>query len=236
MMNILQVNNLTKVYKTNKDKNRGIFGVSFEVKQGSFHAFIGENGAGKTTTIKSIIGSFTDYQGEILINGINVLKPEAKSKLGYVPENAIFPKELTVWEYLYSLALLSGVNKAQAKNKIETFLEKFEITNLKNAKPSNFSSGQKKKVLLIQALLNDPEIIILDEPAANLDPTARYELFSLLNELHAEGKTILISSHVLSEIDKYVDSFTLIHNGSIILSGDKTQSLESIFYEKIIKA
>lgn len=86
----------------------------------------------------------------------------------------------------------------------------------------------------MQALINDPELIILDEPAANLDPTARYQLFKLLSQLHNEGKTIFISSHNLSEIDKYVDSYTLIHKGKIVSSGKKGKSLESIFYEEVI--
>ncbi|SJZ41123.1 ABC transporter ATP-binding protein [Mycoplasmopsis verecunda] len=232
-MNILQVNNLSKHY-VDKKETRGIFNLNFEVKKGSFHAFIGENGAGKTTTIKSIIGSYHNYDGEIVINEINAKNPESKAKLGYVPENAIFPKELTTWNYLYSLALLSGINKSQAKEKINNLLDKFEIQNLANSKPYTFSSGQKKKVLLIQALLNNPDLIILDEPAANLDPTARYQLFTLLKELHNEGKSIFISSHVLSEIDKYVDSYTLIHKGKIVDSGIKNKPLEEIFYEKVI--
>ncbi len=90
-------------------------------------------------------------------------------------------------------------------------------------------------MLLIQALLHDPKLLILDEPAANLDPTARYELFSLLKNLNEnEGITILISSHVLSEIDKYVNSVTLIHNGHIVYSGSKKGHLETLFYEKVI--
>ncbi|TNK95545.1 multidrug ABC transporter ATP-binding protein, partial [Mycoplasmopsis pullorum] len=102
-------------------------------------------------------------------------------------------------------------------------------------KPFNFSSGQKKKILLIQALITNPELIILDEPAANLDPTARFNLFKLLKELNKNGTTIFISSHVLSELDQYVDSLTLIHQGQILYSGVKKESLESIFYEKVIK-
>nr|WP_318032696.1 AAA family ATPase [Mycoplasmopsis bovis] len=125
--------------------------------------------------------------------------------------------------------------KKQADTKIKQFLKLFNIEDLINDKPYNFSSGQKKKVLLIQALLHDPKLLILDEPAANLDPTARYELFSLLKNLNEnEGITILISSHVLSEIDKYVNSVTLIHNGHIVYSGSKKGHLETLFYEKVI--
>ncbi|WP_406616796.1 ABC transporter ATP-binding protein [Mycoplasmopsis adleri] len=228
---VLQVNNLTKVYDK---KNHGVHNASFNVKQGEFHAFIGENGSGKTTTIKSIIGAYYNFQGQILIDNISNRKAESKSILGYVPESTNFPKELTTYEYLNSFALLSGIPKSEIKDKIDYFLNKFNINDLRNLKPYNFSSGQKKKVLLIQALLTDPKLIILDEPSAYLDPTARFELFQTLNELKSEGKTIFISTHVLAEVDKYADSLTLIHNGEIKYNGPKYDSLENIFYEKVI--
>ncbi|AMD81116.1 multidrug-like ABC transporter ATP-binding protein [Mycoplasmopsis canis PG 14] len=232
--NILEAKNLTKIYSNSKEKT-GIFNLNFNVPKGSFHAFIGENGAGKTTTIKSIIGSYINFEGDVTINGINIRDYKSRRALGYIPENAIFPKELTVQEYLRYLGQLHGTPKKDLDNKIDAMLKEFEIEDLKFKKPFNFSSGQKKKVLLIQALLNNPEIIILDEPAANLDPTARFQLFSLLKKLHEKGITIFISSHILSEIDKFVDSLTLIHKGKIVYSGPRYTDLETIFYEKVIK-
>lgn len=232
MDKVLEVINLTKIFSKT---NRGIQDINISVNSGDFHAFIGENGAGKTTTIKSIIGAYPNYSGQILIYGKAIKDASAKSIIGYVPENAIFPKELSVYQYLYNFSILSNIPKKQADTKIKQFLKLFNIEDLINDKPYNFSSGQKKKVLLIQALLHDPKLLILDEPAANLDPTARYELFSLLKNLNEnEGITILISSHVLSEIDKYVNSVTLIHNGHIVYSGSKKGHLETLFYEKVI--
>ncbi|TQF57605.1 multidrug ABC transporter ATP-binding protein [Mycoplasmopsis bovis] len=232
MDKVLEVINLTKIFSKT---NRGIQDINISVNSGDFHAFIGENGAGKTTTIKSIIGAYPNYSGQILIYGKDIKDASAKSIIGYVPENAIFPKELSVYQYLYNFSILSNIPKKQADTKIKQFLKLFNIEDLINDKPYNFSSGQKKKVLLIQALLHDPKLLILDEPAANLDPTARYELFSLLKNLNEnEGITILISSHVLSEIDKYVNSVTLIHNGHIVYSGSKKGHLEILFYEKVI--
>ncbi|ADK69434.1 ABC transporter ATP-binding protein [Mycoplasma mycoides subsp. mycoides] len=232
MKKILEIRNLTKIYSKT---NRGVFNISMNLFDGDFHAFIGENGAGKTTTIKTIIGAHTEYKGHILINNINIKKAEAKSFVGYVPEIALFPKELTSFEYLYNLAILSNISKKEAKQKIYDFLKMFNILNLMNEKPYNFSSGQKKKILLIQALLHDPKVLILDEPAANLDPTARFELFNFLQKINKEKNiTILISSHILSEIDKYVNSVTLIHHGNILYSGIKNKNLEELFYEKVI--
>ncbi|MBN4083384.1 ABC transporter ATP-binding protein [Mycoplasma sp. CSL10137] len=234
MKKILEIKNLKKIFLKS---NRGINEISFSIDAGAFHAFIGENGAGKTTTIKTIIGAYTNYQGNVLINNIDVKNAEAREILGYVPEVAVFPKELTVYNYLYNLSILSNIKKEVAKERIYHYLKFFNIENLINEKPYNFSSGQKKKVLLIQALLHNPKLLILDEPAANLDPSARFELFSLLKNINDKEKiTILISSHVLAEIDKYVDSVTLIHNGKILYSGHKKESLEALFYEKVISS
>lgn len=230
---ILEVKNLSKIY--NKKDNRGIQNLNFSVPRGSFHAFVGENGAGKTTTIKSIINSFSNWTGQILIDNKDNKTAESKEKIGYVPENALFPKEIKTIDYLLSFALLSGMDKAKAKEKIKDMLTRLDIIDLINKKPYSFSSGQKKKVLLIQALIHEPDLIILDEPAANLDPSARYELFKILEDLKNQGKTIFISSHILSEIDKYIDSLTLIHDGQIVFNGEKNQNLEEIYHEKIIK-
>lgn len=232
MNEILVIKNLTKIY--NKKDNIGIHDLNFTVKKGSFHAFIGENGAGKTTTIKLILNAYSKWNGQILIDGKDNKLSISKEKIGYVPEKTIFPKEIKTMDYLISLGLLSGLKKEDLKNKVLSMLNTMNIADLAYKKPYNFSSGQKKKVLLIQALIHDPELIILDEPATNLDPTARYELFKLLDNLHKQGKTIFISSHILSEINNYVDNLTLIHKGQIIYSGKKYKNLEKIYYEKIL--
>lgn len=228
---VLEVIDLTKHYDKSK---RGINNLNFKVHKGELHAFIGENGAGKTTTIKSIIEAYVNYSGEVLIDGILNKDPESRAKLGYVPEKTNFPKDVSAYTYLKSLALLSNVEKSEIDKKIDFYLEKFSIKDLKHLKPYSFSSGQKKKVLLIQALIHNPDFIIMDEPTANLDPTARFEFFNLIKELKDEHKTIFISTHVLSEIDKYADSLTLIHKGEIKYTGKKYDNLEKIFYEKII--
>ncbi|MCV3753963.1 ABC transporter ATP-binding protein [Ureaplasma zalophigenitalium] len=230
--NILVVKNLTKIYK---NSDRGVSDLNFVVKKGEMHAFIGENGSGKTTTIKTIINAYTNYSGEILIDGFDHRLPISRAKLGYVPEIALFPEEVTTFEYLYSLAILSGVNKKEAKEKIRYYLQKFEISHLENKKPISFSSGQKKKVLLIQALIHDPELIILDEPTANLDPSSRHEVFMILKELNDNQKTVFLCSHILREMESFANSLTLIHRGKLIYTGPKYDELEKIYYESVIK-
>lgn len=214
---VLQVINLSKKYKYNG--KYVINNLNFKVLKGQFHAFIGGNGAGKTTTIKSLVGAYTKYEGKIFLSQIDNRNPESKRKIGYIPEIARFPDGLSTMEYLMVMASLSGVDKQQAKKYINEKLVEFNMIKLANKSPNDFSSGQKKKILLIQALVNDPELIIMDEPAANLDPVARDEFFKLLKELQHQGKAIFISSHILSELDKFADSATVLDGGRIVFTG-----------------
>ncbi|QJB70936.1 ABC transporter ATP-binding protein [Mycoplasma sp. 1654_15] len=228
---ILKVSNLNKIYK---NSNRGVQDINFEVLEGEIHAFIGENGAGKTTIIKAIVDAYRNYQGDILINGFKNTTPEAKKFLGYVPEKSLFPKELKTKEYLLLLAQLSNLNKKQANQDIDKFLEALNIQDLASSKPYDFSSGQKRKIALIQALIHNPELIILDEPLANLDPTSRFDFIKIIQDLRTQGKTIFLSSHNLSEIDQIVDSVTLINKGKIYYTGAKKQNLNDLYYTQVI--
>ncbi|TCG10659.1 multidrug ABC transporter ATP-binding protein [Mycoplasma marinum] len=215
MENILVIENLSKTIK----KTEILKSISFGVKEGSFHGFIGANGAGKTTTIRSIVGSYSQYSGKILINGINSQEKEAKSFIGYVPERPIFPSKQSVLTYLTYMGTLSNLRKAESKKKAMELLEEFNIMEFAEENPNRLSSGQKKKVILIQALMNEPKLIIMDEPASNLDPIARHELFERLKKLNKKGVTIFITSHILIELEQYVDSVTMISHGNIAFSG-----------------
>lgn len=229
---VLVVKNLTKIY--NRREQIGVHDVSFCVQKASFHALIGQNGAGKTTIIKSIIGAYTNWKGEIYLDSVNNKLAQAKNHVGYVPEKALFPTNLTTWQYLIGLGQLSNIPKKMLIERIDYYLDLMHISDLKHKKPHRFSSGQKKKILLIQALIHQPKILILDEPAANLDFSARYELFNLLTTLQKQGMSILISSHILHEIDPYVDSLTLVHQGKVVYSGVKYRSLEQIYEKQIL--
>ncbi|WP_027120163.1 ABC transporter ATP-binding protein [[Mycoplasma] testudinis] len=214
---ILNVKHLTKKFLHKKVPT--IQDLNFCVYPKQFHAFIGANGAGKTTTIKCIIGAYAKKGGSILINGIDSNLPAAKKSIGYIPENSRFPSHFKVFDYLLMMARISGLEKKYAQTKITEFLHKFNMMNLRDGRPNNFSSGQKKKLVLIQALLTDPKLLIMDEPTANLDPKARLEFFEIIKELQNQGSSIFLSSHVLSEIDNYADSLTVLDNGSIVLTG-----------------
>lgn len=213
----LQVINLTKQYKKNMPP--AINQINFSVGPAEFHAFIGGNGAGKTTTIKSIVGAYANYDGEVYFSGYKNNTLEAKRTIGYIPEYARFPENMSTQNYLLNMAMLSEMPKKEAKSFVKKILFELKMEKLAKKSPNNFSSGQKKKILLAQALIHNPKILIMDEPAANLDPKARIEFFDSLKRYQEEGKSIFISSHILNEIDKYATHATILDGGKIVFTG-----------------
>lgn len=221
---ILYIRNLYKKYTFKKRPN--INGISFDVFKGQIHAFIGANGAGKTTTIKSIIGAYSQWSGTVLINGIKNTKAHAKKYLGYIPEYTNFPKKITCYKYLFWMARLSGLGCIEAKFKVKQMLDQYNLTKLAYKSIASLSSGQKKQILIIQATIHNPDIIIMDEPTTNLDPKARINFFDLLLKLKKQNKAIFISSHNLSELNQYADSVTILDGGRIIFSGSITKLIK----------
>ena len=213
----LEVKRFSKKYR-GRD-NYAVKDASFDVHKGEFHGFIGANGAGKTTTIKSVIGAYAKFDGKIKIFGDNHNTKDAKSKVGYIPEKADFPKGMSLQKYLFSMANLSGLSRKDAKTFAREKIHEFGLEKVKKSSPNSFSSGQKKKVLLAQALVSDPDLLIMDEPAANLDPKARNEFFKELKKLQKKGKTIFLSSHILTELDQYIDHVTILDNGKMVYNG-----------------
>jgi len=230
---VLFVENLYKKYP--RKPAPAINDISFNVYPGQFHAFIGGNGAGKTTSIKSIIGAYARWSGTVLINGFKNTSIEAKKHLGYIPENARFPQRMSCYSYLVWMAKLSGLKSIEAKRFAQTRLTELNMWNLRKKNPNSFSSGQKKKILLAQALINNPSVLVMDEPAANLDPKARIELFETLGKLtKKEGKAIFISSHVLAEMDQYANAATILDGGKIVFTGT-TKALFDKYADKKIE-
>ncbi len=220
LSNILKIENLYMKYNK-KDSFFALENINFSIKKGQFHAFIGENGAGKSTTIKIISGLNNDYDGNVFINNLDTKNNvESRNKFTYIPDKVVFPNGITTFDYLYNVAKLVRDDREALKQEIEFLLNKYEITEIKNKNPNKLSAGQIKKVLLIQAIIEKSEFIVLDEPAANLDPTTRMFLFNTLKEMNEKGVTIMISSHILEEIKKYVDSVTFIKKGKIMWTGD----------------
>ncbi|WP_082656060.1 ABC transporter ATP-binding protein [Mycoplasmopsis meleagridis] len=232
----ISIQHLTKYFPSpNGDLKTALDDVSFNIKKGEFHGFIGNNGAGKTTTIRSILGFYSSFIGKIYINGKSSNDYKIKNCIGYIPESANFPKILSAKDYLISLAQIHKIKKETAINEIEKLAFKIGIDSSElNKSPYFMSSGQKKKIMLIQALINKPEILILDEPASNLDPTARKDLFEVLKKINMEGTTILISSHILLELEKFIDSYTVLDDGKVIESISIKEKLKKLEYNKYL--
>jgi ABC-2 type transport system ATP-binding protein len=212
----ISIKNYTKTFK----KFVAVQDINMVVGQGKIHGFIGPNGSGKTTIIKTLIGAYVYKNGTININSFKAGTVNANSLIGYIPERASFPSHLNCIQYLQSMAEISGFSRKDSKIKSQQIMEELKLTHLSTRNPNKFSSGMQKKILLAQALLNDPYVLILDEPAANLDPVARKDLFDTLFLLKNSGKSVLISSHILSELERIVDEVTFIHYGKIIYSGN----------------
>jgi ABC-2 type transport system ATP-binding protein len=213
--NILVVKNLNKKVKGTKILKN----VSLQVPRGCVCAFVGHNGAGKTTTIKSIINLFTYDSGKILIDGIDAKDSIAShKKLGYIPERDFFPR-LTGRTFLNNLCQYFNLSKTEIKNKINYYARAFDFKDKLDINMQRLSSGQKKKILISQALLHDPQLIIADEPTENLDPDTRDVFYKVVKKHSSNGATIFISTHNLDEIQNYANYIVILVKGQVKYQG-----------------
>lgn len=210
---IISIEGLTKYYK----KNLGINDVSFEVSEGEVFGYLGPNGAGKTTTIRILMDFIRSDAGRAKIFGLDSLKDSRKihQNIGYLPgELSLYPN-LKIQEYLEYFA---NLKRKLDWPYINELAERFNLNLEQQIK--TLSSGNKQKVGLIQAFMHKPELLILDEPTKGLDPLMQQEFFSLVEEVKSEGRTILLSSHVLSEVERVCDRVGIIRKGKIIAIED----------------
>lgn len=193
--------------------------VSIQIPSGII-GLLGPNGAGKSTFIKLALGLYKPSKGKILILGEKPRNnPRILSQLGYCPEMDHFVEEISGYEFLYWLARYSGFDVKEAKKRVLDVLDRFKMTDRMYDPIATYSKGMRQRIKLAQAMMHDPRVIFLDEPMNGLDPTAREELFYLINLLGSQGKTILFSSHVLHEVERVTDTVILIYNGRILAFG-----------------
>jgi ABC-2 type transport system ATP-binding protein len=206
-----------EVVKTFADL-RAVDGVSFSVRRGTITGLLGRNGAGKTTTIRMITGIFMPDAGSIEWLG-QAQNGSFRDRVGYLPEERGLYKQMKIVEHLLFLAEIKGRRPAEIRPQIDNWLERFELNDKRDAKVEELSKGNQQKVQLIGTLLHDPELIILDEPQSGLDPVNMVLVRNLLRELKEEGKTILLSTHMMGEAERMADDIVLIHRGRVVLSG-----------------
>ncbi len=209
MEDIVVIQNLTKDYGDGK----GVFNLNFTIKKGEVLGFVGSNGAGKTTTIRHIMGFLKPDSGSVSVCGLDAYLDSEKTKkyIGYVPGEIAFPDLKTGREFLKSQAEFLQVEDMSYANYLTKKLQLDTNANLKR-----MSKGMKQKTALVASLMNDPEILILDEPTTGLDPLMRLAFLEILEKEKKKGKTILISSHLYEELEKVCDRVALIDKGRIV--------------------
>ena len=212
----IEINNLTKTY----GMHRGVESVELSVKEGEWFGFIGPNGAGKSTTIRTLLGLIKPTRGETKINGMDswLMKDKIMEDVGYLPSEAIFYPEMTVKETLdYALSFFGNKDGRRQKE----LCQRFQLDTKR--KVGELSYGNRKKVGIVSALQHSPSLLILDEPTGGLDPLMQREFFNLLEEEHKNGKTIFMSSHILSEIEHHAQTAAFIRDGKIILKKEVSE-------------
>ncbi len=210
---MIEVRNLTKAY----GDRLAVENVSFTVNRGEILGFLGQNGAGKTTTMKILTGFMAATSGSCSIAGFDVFDHplEVKKRIGYLPETPPLYTELLVSEYLDFVADLRGIAKSAKKKKIDSAVERCQLGDVRNRLIANLSKGYRQRVGLAQAILGDPEVLILDEPTVGLDPRQVTEARSLIQSFRGE-KTVIYSTHILSEVAATCDRILIIDQGKIV--------------------
>ncbi len=203
--------------------------LSFDIPKGEVFGFIGPNGAGKTTTIKVLAALIRPVRGTARIRGIDVTRdPQAvRRKIGYVPDFFGVYEDLSTREYLHFFAAAYRIPRKKREGIIQDVLELTDLTHKKDAAVDSLSRGMKQRLGLARVLVHDPDVLLLDEPASGLDPRARIEIRELLKELRNMGKTILISSHILSELAQLCTCIGIIEAGRMVAQGE----LDDIYRE-----
>ncbi len=199
--------------------------LSFYVNPGEIVGFIGPNGAGKTSAIKALLGLTPEPADTCFISGVPSSDPRSRMRLGYMPEISYYPKYLKLSEFLHICAALSGVPRAERRDAVRGVAERTGMTEHLNSRMAGFSKGMLQQAGFAQALLRNPEILILDEPMSGLDPIARMRMRELLSELRAEGKTILFSSHELGEIEMVADRILVLSHGRLVYQGSVSEAV-----------
>ena len=204
-----------------KGKNTILNDLSFQIKQGAITGLIGPSGSGKTTLMRSIVGVQKIYDGSLNVIGVPAGSPALRQQIGYVTQSpAVYP-DLTVFQNLQYFATLVRVGTSDA----ERVMSEVQLEPQRNQLTSSLSGGQKARVSLAVALLGDPKLLVLDEPTVGLDPVLRKDLWDMFSKLAAEGKTILVSSHVMDEADR-CDELLLMRDGLVLWSDTRKKLLE----------
>lgn len=244
MSPMLEIKNLRKVYGSGKTEKIAVDGISLTVPKGSFFGLLGPNGAGKSTTIHCITGIAQPTSGEIIIDGVDVVKDykQARTKVGLSPQEFnvdIFSTPEQLMDYMGGYY---GISHDERWQRINELIKQFDLEEHRHVKFQKLSGGLKRRAMLGRALVHTPDLLILDEPTAGVDVEQRHMLWDYLKEINTQGKTIILTSHYLEEIQQLCDSIAVINHGNIIWNGTKegfmeggTKSVEERYLELLKK-
>ncbi|WP_038045776.1 ATP-binding cassette domain-containing protein [Thermus caliditerrae] len=236
-MAVIETRGLTKRY----GRVVAVEGLNLEVHEGEVFGLLGPNGSGKTTTILMLLGLTEPTSGEARVLGLDPMREplKVKAKVGYLPDQVGFYGELTAWENLRYTTRLLGFPEAEAKARIEEVLRRMGLWEVRDRKVAAFSRGMRQRLGLAEVLLKRPKVAILDEPTLGLDPEAAREFLELIKGLKAEGITILLSSHLLHQVQEVCDRVGLFHKGRLALLGTVEELAQRVLgggYEILVEA
>jgi ABC-2 type transport system ATP-binding protein len=218
---ILEVRDLHKTYRIGFTRRRveAIRGLSFEVRQGEVFGLLGPNGAGKTSTIKAALRLVTPTSGEVRLFGNNAWQRDAMRRVGYLPENPYVYQYLNATEFLDLCARLTDLSASERSRRIPELIDRVGLSHALDRRIGKFSKGMMQRVGLAQALLHEPEFLILDEPMSGLDPIGRKQVREIILDEHRKGKTILFTSHILTDVEMLCDRVAIVNHGKLSAEG-----------------
>ncbi len=226
-MTTLLIEDLSKTYKLPLGKEiKAVENLFLAIPENSVFGLLGPNGAGKTTTIKSIMGFIRPDKGRIRIFGEDHYIPEVRQRVGFLPEQPYFHLHLNPLKTLDFYGELFSLPKKERIERAENLLRLVGLYEHRTLPLSKFSKGMLQRLGVAQALINDPDLLILDEPASGLDPVGQIDIRNIITQLKKEGKTILLSSHLLTEVEKVCDEIAIIDRGKLLLSGKREEIIE----------
>lgn len=220
-MRIIETHDLTKIYATGLKRGNiiALDSVTLGVKQGEVFGILGPNGAGKTTLVKALLNITNITSGDALLNGLPPSNPKSRHKVGYLPENPRFPEHLSGLGLIRFAGRFCGMSDSAIGQRATVLLKLVGMTKWAEVKVKKYSKGMIQRIGLAQALIGDPDIIFLDEPTDGVDPVGKVEIRTILQELRDKGKTILLNSHLLSEVEAIADSVAILSKGKVIKLG-----------------
>jgi lipooligosaccharide transport system ATP-binding protein len=231
---VIKARNLWKYY----NGFPAVKGINFEIRRGEIYGFLGPNGAGKTTTVKMITCFFPPSKGELKVFGMDVRRDKRiiKGKIGIVPQEINLDSDFTVEKNLYIYARYFGFKRKEIKPKVEELLSMFKLEEKRKEIIEHLSGGLKKRLLIARALLNDPELLIFDEPTTGLDPQAKHFIWEKIREIKSKNITAILTTHYMEEAQYLCDRVAIMHQGEIIEEGSPLELIKKHIGKRVIEA